>query len=285
MTSDSAAAPTAGHPQTAFWNGRSGQAWVGTQTLLDALFQPMADRLIAGVPAGAPLRVLDIGCGTGAVALAIARRLGDGGHVRGVDISRPMIAAADTRAACERIAVWFVCADAQRHRFEPGSIDRIVSRFGVMFFDDPVAAFANLRRAAADGATLHAIVWRSVEENAFLTAAERAAASLLPQLPPRHASGPGPFALADAPRTQAMLEAAGWSGIAVTPLEVECTLPVADLPAYYTRIGPLGLVWPDLDDVTRSRVDEVVRAAYGRYRDGDVLRFNAACWDIGARAG
>ena len=285
MTSDSAAVPPADHPQTAFWNGRSGQAWVDTQTLLDALFQPMADRLIAGVPAGSPLCVLDVGCGTGAVALAIARRLGDGGHVRGVDISRPMIAAADTRAARGRIAARFVCADAQRHRFAPASIDRIVSRFGVMFFDDPVAAFANLRRAAVNGAVLHAIVWRSADENAFLTAAELAAAPLLPQLPPRRASGPGPFALADAQRTQAMLEAAGWSGIAVTPLDAECTLPVADLPAYYTRIGPLGLVWPDLDDATRSRVDEVVRAAYRRYQDGGVVRFTAACWEIGARAG
>lgn len=284
MTSNSAAVPAADSSQAALWNGRSGQAWVDTQALLDALFRPIAERLIEAVPAGAPLRVLDVGCGTGAVALAIAQRLAADGQVTGVDISAPMIAAAEARAACEGIAATFVCADAQRHAFAPSMFDRIVSRFGVMFFDDPAAAFANLRRAAAVGASLHAIAWRGPAENPFMTVVERSAAALLPPLPPRLADAPGPFGLADAARTRALLDAAGCTAIAVTPLDVECVLPLADLPTYFTRIGPLGGIWADLDEETRRRVAAAVRAGFAPYVRGDRVHFPAACWEIGARA-
>lgn len=284
MTSDSAAVPAADQSQAALWNGRSGQAWVDTQALLDALFRPIAERLIEAVPTGAPLRVLDVGCGTGAVALAIAQRLAAHGQVTGVDISAPMIAAAEARAAREGIAATFVCADAQRHAFAPSALDRIVSRFGVMFFDDPAAAFANLQRAASVGASLHAIAWRGPAENPFMTVVERSAAALLPALAPRLADAPGPFGLADAARTRALLGAASWTGITITPLDVECVLPLADLPTYFTRIGPLGGIWAGLDEETRRRVAAAVQAGFAPYVRGDRVHMPAACWEIGACA-
>ena len=154
-------------------------------------------------------RVLDVGCGTGSTTLAVARRLGAKGRCIGIDISEPMIAAARARAEREGTPASFIRADAQTHAFEPASFDMIISRFGVMFFDDSVRAFANLRRAARDDAELRFIAWRSAAENPFMTTAERAAAPLLPNLPARRPDAPGQFAFADRRRVYSILEESG----------------------------------------------------------------------------
>lgn len=187
----------ANEEQVTRWNGGAGQGWVATQELLDALFKPFENLLVEAAAAAAGGSVLDVGCGTGAVTLALARRLGAKARSVGVDISEPMLAAARARAAREALPASFVRADAQVHAFEAASFDVIVSRFGVMFFDDSIRAFANLRRAATEGAALRFVAWRSATENPFMTAAERAAAPLLPDLPARPPDGPGQFAFAD----------------------------------------------------------------------------------------
>lgn len=131
------------------WNGSAGQAWVQTQELLDGMFKPFEELLVEAVVSRQGGRVIDVGCGTGGTTLAMARAVGANGVCTGVDISKPMIDAARSRAVAEGSAALFICADAQDHDFAPASADMIVSRFGVMFFDDPVAAFGNLRRAAS----------------------------------------------------------------------------------------------------------------------------------------
>src|SRR6185295_17722413 len=135
--------------QAALWNGPAGRAWVEAQELLDRMFEPFEDLLVNAIRAGSGSRALDVGCGTGSTTLAVARRLGPEGRCTGIDISASMIAAARVRAEREGTSAAFICADAQRYSFAPASFDTIVSRFGVMFFEDPVQAFANLRRAAA----------------------------------------------------------------------------------------------------------------------------------------
>jgi hypothetical protein len=160
----------------------------------------------------------------------------------------------------------------------------IVSRFGVMFFDDSVRAFTNLRRAAASGAAPHAIVWRGAADNPFMTTAERAAAPFLPQLPSRKPDEPGQFAFADRDRVYSILEKSGWSQIDIRPLDVECTLPARELKDYITRLGPLGRVLPQLDERTRAKVLETVRAGFEPFVHGDEVRFTAACWTVAARA-
>ena len=134
----------------ALWNGPAGRAWVEAQELLDQVFKPFEDLLVEAVCAGSGGRVLDVGCGTGSTTLAVARLLGAKGRCIGIDISEPMIAAARARAEREGTPASFIRANAQSHAFEPASFDMIISRFGVMFFDDSVRAFANLRRAARD---------------------------------------------------------------------------------------------------------------------------------------
>jgi SAM-dependent methyltransferase len=268
----------------AAWNGVAGQAWVDEQQLLDRTFEPIQELLAEAAAARGASAVLDIGCGSGATTLAVARRLGARGHATGVDISAPLVAVAQARARREGVNAQFIRADAQTHDFEPASFDLMISRFGVMFFDDPVAAFANLRRAAMPACSLQLVVFRSIAENPFMTTAERAAAPLLTNLPPRKPDAPGQFAFADRERVRGILAGAGWSQAGLTPIDIDCGFPVADLERYFTRFGPLGQVLREADDATRQRVIEAVRAAFQRFvRDGEV-RFTAACWLVSARA-
>ena len=270
--------------QTAHWNGSAGQAWVELQELLDQVLRPFEDQLVAAVAARCPGDVLDVGCGTGSTTLAVARLLGAKGRCVGVDISEPMIAAAQGRARSESSNARFIRGDAQTHAFEPASFDMIISRFGVMFFDDSVEAFSNLRHAARDGAEFRFVVWRSAEENPFMTTAERAAAPLLPNIPARRPNAPGQFALADAGRVRRLLVESGWVGIDIQPIDVACSLPEKQMVHYLSRLGPLGLILHGVDDQTRTQVIKTVRAAFDPYVSGAEVRFTAACWMISARS-
>ncbi|WP_312239292.1 class I SAM-dependent methyltransferase [Stenotrophomonas sp.] len=271
--------------QHALWNGPSGHAWVEAERILDQMFAPFALLLAQAIPAHPPARVLDVGCGTGAVSLEIATRLGSGGHCTGVDISAPLITRAITRAASAGLPVDFIVADAQRLALPPASFDRIVSRFGVMFFDDPAMAFSNLRQATRRGGALHAIAWRSAAENPFMTTAERAAAPLL-ALPARVANAPGQFAFADRDRVIAILTEAGWQDIEVVAREVACEVDAADLPAYVTLLGPVGsaLRSGGIEPALRARVVQAMDEAFAPFVVGDRVRFDAACWELRAVA-
>ena len=274
----------ASEDQAALWNGVAGRTWVEAQELLDQLFEPFERLLVEEVVAARTHDVLDVGCGTGATTLAIARSLGAGGRSVGVDISAPMIELARARAARESVPATFVNADAQTHAFEPACFDMLVSRFGVMFFDDSVRAFANMRRAAKRGAEVRLIAWRSPADNPFMTAAERAAAPLLPSIPPRRPDAPGQFAFAAAGRVHGILEQSGWAEIDVRPLDVSCAFPADRLDDYLTRLGPLGRILHEADEPTRNRIVAAVRGAFDPYIDNGEVRFDAACWMIRARA-
>jgi SAM-dependent methyltransferase len=270
--------------QQRLWNGSAGHAWVDMQDLLDRTLKPLEDMLVEEVLARSGGQVLDVGCGTGSTTLAVARRLGTKGRTVGIDISEPMIASARARAEREGTPATFVCADAQAYAFEPASFDQIISRFGVMFFDDPHQAFSNLRNAARGEAALRFVAWRSAAENPFMTTAERAAAPLLPNLPARRPDAPGQFAFADERRVRRILEESGWGEVEIRPIDVACTLPDNGLARYVTRLGPLGRVLHEADEKIRAEVIERVCAAFGPYVHGAEVRFTAACWMVGARA-
>ncbi|QWB27480.1 MULTISPECIES: class I SAM-dependent methyltransferase [Streptomyces] len=270
--------------QTARWNGRAGHAWVDLQPVLDGMFRPIEDLLVEAVSAEGVEHVLDVGCGTGGTTLAVARRLGPAGTCVGVDISEPLIDTARARAEREGAPASFVRGDAQEHSFEPGTFDAVISRFGVMFFEDPVRAFANLRSAARDDAALRLIVWRDPAENPYMTTAQRAAAPLLPDLPVRRPDEPGQFAFADPDKVRRILTESGWADIDIRPVDIVCTLPEKELVRYFTRLGPLGMALPEVDEETRARVVETVRAAFEPFVHGAEVRFTAACWTVGARA-
>ena len=270
--------------QAALWNGPAGQAWVDSQMLLDEIFAPFAVRLADAVGAAGARRILDIGCGAGATALAAARRAGATGRVTGIDISRPMLQLAQARAEDEGLPAEFLCADAERYGFAANAFDMAISRFGVMFFGNSVGAFANIRGAMVSGGVLHAIAWRAPQENPFMTAAEQAAVPLLPAMPPRPPGGPGQFAFADSERVLGLLWDSGWSEIAIEPIDVECDFPASMLAAYVMRLGPLGIYLGQAGAEEREGIVAAVLPAFDRFIDGDCVRFTAACWAITARA-
>ncbi|MFD8151059.1 class I SAM-dependent methyltransferase [Streptomyces sp. NPDC059720] len=268
--------------QAARWNGPSGHAWVDLQQVLDGMFRPFEELLVRAVSEEGAARVLDVGCGTGAVTRAVARRTG---HCVGADISAPMIAAARELAEQEGVPASFVHADVQEHDFGTGVFDTVVSRFGVMFFPDPVRAFTHLRGAVRDGGGLRLVVWRGPEENPFMTTAERAAAPFVPDLPARRPDQPGQFAFADPDRVRGILRESGWSDVVLRPVDPVCALPEKDLERYVTRLGPLGTVLPQADERTRAEVVDAVRPAFEPFVQGTEVRYTAACWEISARAG
>jgi SAM-dependent methyltransferase len=274
---------TPNQAQAELWNNQAGHNWVEQNAMLDRLFTPFERPLIDAVQ-GAQA-VLDVGCGAGATTFAVARNLDPGGRCTGADISVPLIERARRRASETGAGnTDFLLADAQTHDFQPQTFDAVISRFGVMFFDDPVAAFANLRRASRTDADLACIAWRGRQDNPFMTAAERAAAPLLPEAPPRDPAAPGQFAFADPGRVEGILSTAGWRDVDIQPLDVACTMTVDDLETYMTRVGPVSLALPGLDeDRRRAVIDAVWRGFQPFLADGEA-RFTAACWMVRARA-
>lgn len=270
--------------QQQIWSGTEGQGWVEAQDLLDETFKPFEALLADAVEETSARCVLDVGCGTGGTTVAVARRLSAGDRCLGIDVSETMIDAARARAERDGVPATFICADAQTYAFEPATVDLVISRFGVMFFDEPVRAFANLRRAASGGAELRCVVWRSATENAFMTEAERAAEPFLPDVSKRAPHEPGQFGFAARDRVQDILTESGWRNADIAPIDVPCAFPEAGLELYLTRLGPVGRALHAADDRTRAEVMAAVRPAFDRYRAGAEVRFTAACWMIRARA-
>ncbi|TPJ16680.1 class I SAM-dependent methyltransferase [Mesorhizobium sp. B2-7-3] len=271
--------------QAALWNDASGKAWVEMQPILDEILAPF-ERLVvdAGYP-GEAGNVLDIGCGAGATTLAMARRVGNNGRCVGLDISQPLIALATERTQAEEVAnASFEVGDAQTYAFESGRFDAVVSRFGIMFFDDPVAAFSNIRQAARRGGKLAFVAWRSPAENDFMTTAARAAAPFLPTAPAPDPDAPGQFAFADGAKVKRILEASGWSSIDVRQANLPCKIAEGDLMMYATRLGPLAAALREVDQATAEKIITVLPAAFAPFVKDGQARFNAACWLVTALA-
>ena len=264
------------------WDGDAGRNWVEAQSVLDNLFAGFEKRLTKSVAALGAGRVLDLGCGTGATTLAAAKILGKKGDAVGVDISGPMINAARERALESNSRASFVQGDIADHDYAPADFDLVVSRFGVMFFDEPEPVFSRIRSAIKPDGSLHFITWRTPQENAFMTAAEDAARQLLPQIPHRRAGEPGQFGLAEESETCRILKQAGWNRVSVEPIDETCVMTREQLESYFIRLGPVGQIHADLDEVMQARVSEAVWAGFSPYVEGDRITFDAACWSIRA---
>jgi SAM-dependent methyltransferase len=195
----------------------SGENWVRLQESFDRMLRPFGEAALDALAVRPGERALDIGCGFGATLAALAEA---GAEATGVDLSAPMVA-----AAAERVPGAIVRqADAQTDDLG-GPYDAALSRFGVMFFDDPVAAFENVASAMTDDGRLAFVCWRSLAENPmFTTGTPRLLAELTDPPAPPAPDAPGPFAFADAQRVEAILGSAGWREVAVDPFDGECRL-------------------------------------------------------------
>jgi SAM-dependent methyltransferase len=274
--------------QSRYWNEQAGPKWAALQQQLDAQLEPFGVSVMEALGLRAGEHVLDVGCGAGATSIALSERVAPG-EVVGLDISLPLLARARVRAeGLSRLR--FEQADAQTFPFGGRPFDVVFSRFGVMFFGEPVVAFANLRSALCPGGRLGFVCWRDMSENPWVTLPLEAALPHLPVAPePPVPGAPGPFAFADGGRTRAILEGAGYLDVSVARHDSELVLAggggIERATDMALQIGPLGRALASLDDDTRSRARGVVREALARHDGPRGVVLPAATWLVTARRG
>jgi len=280
MTALDAAGPNAA--QAAYWNETVGPSWVALQDALDGQLRPLGLKAMEVLAPKPGERLIDVGCGCGDTSLELARRVGDAGAVLGADISAPMLAVARRRAEAAGLA-WarFAQADSQVEAFEPA--DGVFSRFGVMFFADPTAAFANLYKALKPGGRVAFVCWRPLAQNPWMTVPMAAVAPLLPEpLPPAPPDAPGPFAFADRDRLRGILAGAGFTDIAIEASDQKIgqgDVEAATLIAL--NAGPVAAAartYPDL----KHRIQAAVRVALAPYETPDGVRLDSSVWIVRA---
>jgi len=276
---------TANADQVAYWNDQAGATWAALQPSLDAQIAPLG---LCAIDVLAPLpgeRVLDIGCGCGDTTLEIARRVAPGGEVLGLDISAPMLEVALERAAVEGVtAAGFRQADAQTATFDT-QFDAAFSRFGVMFFADPAAAFTNIRAALRPGGRLAFVCWRKPGENPWMMVPLEAALRFVPPPPPMDPHEPGPFAFADAGRVRSILLAAGFADIVTAPLDMAIGgFKLAQALDVALQVGPLGKLLREAPG-RRESVVGAVRDALAAHDTGQGVWLASATWIVSAVAG
>ncbi len=276
--------------QADYWNGRTGDTWTELNRLLDMELRPLGLEAQAALGPRPGERVLDIGCGGGETSLDLAAAVAPGGAVLGVDISRPLLDLAARRAEELGLQVRFAVADAQTVDFRAsdfggGRFDAAFSRFGVMFFSDPTAAFANVLKALKPGGRLAFVCWRPATENPLMTAPIEAARDLIPPSPPSDPLAPGPFAFADPERVRKILGQAGFEAVAIRPFDARVGGWTPDEALVVAqRVGPLGAALRENPDL-RPKVLDVVARELERHQDADgKVRMGAAVWIVTATA-
>jgi len=279
--------PSPNAEQIKYWNEVSGAKWVAVQPVIDEQIRPLGRLAMERAALRPGERVLDVGCGCGDTTIELARRVAPGGHAAGVDISAPMLERARQLADAQRVNVRFELADAQTHAFLPASADVLFSRFGVMFFADPTAAFANLRRALTSGGRLAFVCWQALPENAWMAVPMLAALQHLPTPPIPGPEEPGPFSFADPARVRRILEGAGFTSVQLEDVRETLTIGGGagpdDTAEFMLQIGPAARALREASDPTlKPRVAAAVRDALLPYATPQGVRMGSASWIVTA---
>lgn len=276
--------------QVADWSGQSGERWVAYQARLDAMMALFGQAAIEAATPATGERVLDVGCGAGASSLDLAARVGAGGHVLGVDISEPLIDRARALAPQDTPAL-FQVADASSAELPEDAFDILFSRFGVMFFDDPTAAFAHMRRALKPGARVAFVCWRGIAENDWVRLPMGAIKGIVPPMAPPDPEAPGPFSFGDQGRVARILTAAGFTDVAIAPFDASIPFgrggtrdaALDDAVEMTLEVGPLSRALADQPDDIRARASAAVRAVFASCPGERSVMINGAAWIVTAR--
>ncbi len=273
--------------QIAYWNGPSGQHWTDRQAVQDVLLAPVTEILLDRAGAKPGERVLDVGCGCGDTTIALARAVAPAGFALGIDISTPMLARARERAP-KGLPADFVLADATVYPFDPQGFDLLVSRFGVMFFAEPVVSFANLRRALKPAARVAFACWREPKENPWMMVPLQAVYKHVPRMPPVAPEDPGPFAFAAEERVRRILTEAGFSGVVMEPCALSLDVGIGrGLEAAVEgalEIGPASRALQGHPADIREAAKGSVREALAPFAKGGSVLLPGSIWIVTARA-
>lgn len=284
MTPNATRGPNAA--QAEYWQGQGGERWSIYKAPHDAMLARLTEKVLDAVCFAPGQRVLDLGCGTGTTTFEIARRIMPTGSVTGIDFSETLLALAREQAAETDLPIAFESADVETHAFTPGSFDVAFSRIGVMFYADPAAAFANIRRALISGGRLAFVCWREVRANTWASVTIGIARRHI-ELPPRPGpEDPGPYSFRDPDRVRRILTEAGWSAVAIEELDADAYMG-ADLNeavANFLAMGPIASLVQAAPDDKRAAIAAELRAALPEYvTEGGVI-MRAATWMVTAEA-
>ena len=267
-----------------YWNETMGPTWVELRERLDAEIEPFGAAAMRALAPAPGERILDIGCGCGQTSWQLAERTGPAGTVGGFDLSRTMLELARGRpASLDTAPPSFIEGDAQVANLGTG-FDAVFSRFGWMFFSDPTAAFANIRKSLRPGGRLAMVTWRTLAENPLFTVPAEAAAPYLDPSPPPQPDTPGPFRYGDFGLARQALADAGFLDIAAAPFDAPAGVKDLDGALLLAlRLGPLGAAIRQAPAL-RERVSAAVREALGRFQTSDGINIPAAVWIVTAKA-
>ena len=278
--------------QIEFWNGDTGRNWVAYDALMEAMLKPIGETVLDVFQFLPHARALDIGCGCGHPTLSLATRIGPGGSVTGVDISAPMLSVARELTATNEhkgASINFLELDAQVHPFEPENFEHVFSRFGVMFFEDPIAAFRNIHHALTASGTLAFCCWQSRTVNPFMTVPAQAALELLPDPPEMPPRAPGPFAFAEPDYVDSILSQSGFSNIDITSLSHDLVfgagLPLSEIVEHLVKIGPIAQMVREAPDALQQPVRERVATALTPFfTENGGINLEGNFWQVTANA-
>jgi len=277
--------------QGQYWNEDSGTAWITYDAAMNERLEPITDILFQGLAHHGVEQALDIGCGAGATTRRMASLLNRGDRVMGLDISDSLLAAARAQAMADEAdtaAIDYLQADAQSHDFEPQRFDLMLSRFGVMFFGEPVRAFANIRSAMRPGAPIRFVCWAPLEVNEFFLAPLQIALDITKfdfQWPGRD---PGPLAFSDHDYVRSILRDAGFSAITIDRVETEVT--TKDHPeANATFLMNMGMGFRAIelskpDEQMREDIRQALIADGRAHKQGQSISYKAVVYAVTANA-
>jgi SAM-dependent methyltransferase len=274
--------PIVNSEQAEAWNGYEGAHWADHADRWNAVVGGVNDDLLAAAAIDDRSRVLDVGCGTGQTTRLAARRAPQG-YAVGIDLSAPMLAQARTTAAAEGIGnVRFHEGDAQVFPFPPGEFDVAISRGGILFFTDPVAAFANIARALRPGGRVAFACLREMDDNPWFVVPASALLGHRPSVPDPHA--PGMFSLSDPARIEEVFTGAGFEKVATAPLDTSMVYgrDAADAAGFYLSTGPVRHHLTGADAGTVHHTREAVTTALRPYEEEDAVRLPGAWWLVTA---
>lgn len=267
------------------WNGADGEYWTRQQDRLDRTLAPVIGPLLDFAEPRTGSTVMDVGCGCGATTVELAKAVGPSGRVMGLDISEPMLAKAGERLH-EFANTTLLLGDAADLPVRDLGAELMISRFGVMFFGDPVAAFANLRTGLVPGGRIRFACWRPINQNPWLQIPLHAVYEHVPRLEKPDPEEPGPFSFADTARVTRILTAAGFTAPSFTPLDVQLDVAAGgtfeDAVVHASEMGPARRALADQPDAIRAAALKSIERALTPYASPTGVNLPGAIWLVAA---